>query len=375
MQTYFAPPERSDAAGLSRDILTISINPLVDGLMTVANGFFAVLNEHRQIVALNEAFLKLMGIDDAWKVLGLRPGEYVNCVHSCEMPGGCGTSPFCASCGAVIAIMAALTDNSPQERTCCVTVEKDNKELELFFQVRCCPVSISGKRFVLLFLHDISIQQQRAYLESTFFHDINNLLTGLMGKSELFQMKGVWDEERFGELKRMIQRMAQEMSIQKTMANSISHCYKPLYSLISVNTLLDEVEETFRNHPLVRDGSFRVSRIVTDSVLVTDQHLVLRILVNMVTNALEATAGGGKVKVFTEPTGNAMSFCVWNSGAISREIALRIFQRNFSTKGELGHGLGTYSMKLFGEKVLGGQVNFTSSDQDGTTFRLTLQQQ
>ena len=53
-------------------------------------------------------------------------------------------------------------------------------------------------------------------------------------------------------------------------------------------------------------------------------------------------------------------------------LALRIFKRNFTTKEQLGHGLGTYSMKFFGEKVLGGLVDFTTSETAGTTFRLTL---
>ena len=45
----------------------------------------------------------------------------------------------------------------------------------------------------------------------------------------------------------------------------------------------------------------------------------------------------------------------------------RIFQRSFSTKGSPGRGLGTYAMKLFGESVLGGQVDFETG-AEGTTF-------
>lgn len=121
-RTYFATPERASVAELKSDVSAISHNPLVDGLMYVANGLFAVLNEHRQILALNESFLKLMGIEDAGTILGLRPGEYVKCIHACEMPDGCGTSPYCATCGAVISIIAALSTEQPQESACSVTV-------------------------------------------------------------------------------------------------------------------------------------------------------------------------------------------------------------------------------------------------------------
>jgi len=90
--TYFAPPERASEAVLFDEINCVAHNPLVDGLMYVANGLFAVLNEQRQILALNESFLNLMGIEDASEILGLRPGEYVRCVHACDMPGGCAIS-------------------------------------------------------------------------------------------------------------------------------------------------------------------------------------------------------------------------------------------------------------------------------------------
>jgi signal transduction histidine kinase len=93
----------------------------------------------------------------------------------------------------------------------------------------------------------------------------------------------------------------------------------------------------------------------------------------MVTNALEATEPGGTVKVFIEPGGNSVTFCVWNRKHIPQKDALRIFTRNFTTKKQPGHGLGTYSMKFFGETILGGIVGFTSTELEGTTFRLSLQ--
>jgi sensor histidine kinase regulating citrate/malate metabolism len=51
-------------------------------------------------------------------------------------------------------------------------------------------------------------------------------------------------------------------------------------------------------------------------------------------------------------------FSVWNAGGIPKPIALQIFRRSFSTKATKGRGLGTFSMKLFGERYLGGTVRF-----------------
>jgi signal transduction histidine kinase len=99
----------------------------------------------------------------------------------------------------------------------------------------------------------------------------------------------------------------------------------------------------------------------------------------MARNALEASADGGVARVWCEavegggdPTRPAVRFSVHNDGAIAPELQPRIFQRSFSTKAQRGRGLGTYSMKLLGERYLGGAVSFASSAERGTTFSIAL---
>ena len=92
----------------------------------------------------------------------------------------------------------------------------------------------------------------------------------------------------------------------------------------------------------------------------------------MVINALEASEAGDTVKLTVEATENQVTFAVWNRASIPNQVAIRIFQRNFSTKQNSGRGLGTYSMKLFGEEVLGGKVGFFTSEEEGTRFYFIL---
>jgi len=92
----------------------------------------------------------------------------------------------------------------------------------------------------------------------------------------------------------------------------------------------------------------------------------------MILNALEATEDGGEVLFRIEEEGDMLNFAVWNSAVIPPPIALRVFQHYFSTKEESGRGVGTYSMKIFGEKLLGGKVFFTSTEADGTWFNFAL---
>lgn len=56
---------------------------------------------------------------------------------------------------------------------------------------------------------------------------------------------------------------------------------------------------------------------------------------------------------------------------MSRSVQLQVFQRSFSTKG-IGRGIGTYSIKLFAEKYLGGKVRFESREPTGTLFQVML---
>jgi hypothetical protein len=90
----------------------------------------------------------------------------------------------------------------------------------------------------------------------------------------------------------------------------------------------------------------------------------------MVKNSLEAIPRGETVRVWAEGNADTLTFHVFNPGVVPAEVARQIFKRSFSTKSSQGRGLGTYSMKLFGETYLGGRVSFTSDD--GIVFTISL---
>src|SRR5512133_3429466 len=98
--TWFLAPEREDSDRLGTQIAHATASPLVEALLRSWSGAIAVLNRKRQVVAINASYLELLGFDDPGEVLGLRPGEMVNCVHAAEFPGRCGTAPACRTCGA-----------------------------------------------------------------------------------------------------------------------------------------------------------------------------------------------------------------------------------------------------------------------------------
>jgi sensor histidine kinase regulating citrate/malate metabolism len=92
----------------------------------------------------------------------------------------------------------------------------------------------------------------------------------------------------------------------------------------------------------------------------------------MVMNAVEALPLGGQAQIWHERHAGRTTFVVQNPGCLAPEVVDRIFQRSFSTKAERGRGLGTYTMKLLGESVLGGKVGFHSDWANGTRFFIEL---
>lgn len=373
MKTYFAPAERASDDALKIDIDIVANHTLVNGLLQAVCGLLAVLNEQRQIVSLNTTLLKMLDIENPEQVLGFRPGEAIGCVHARENSGGCGTAEACASCGAVIAIVTSQAENKAAENICAAKVRKNGVESDLFLRVQAVPMDLSGRRFLLLFLQDITRQQQLAALERVFFHDVSNLVTGLAGTNALLvkETQG-FAQELAVEARQLTRHLVREVQCQKHLVQSELWAHPLELSPVSASQVFGEIQRLFRHHPAAKGKVLRCVESGAPAELATDIFLVSRVLSNLVTNALEATPPGGEVRLWAQDSPEAVSFCVWNEQAIPETVALRVFQRNFTTKDGAGRGLGTFSTKLFGEQILKGKVQFTSSPDEGTVFELRL---
>ncbi|MCL2863709.1 MAG: ATP-binding protein [Methanimicrococcus sp.] len=115
-----------------------------------------------------------------------------------------------------------------------------------------------------------------------------------------------------------------------------------------------------------------VSSVVSSGTekITTDKVLLSRILVNMTKNAIEATDKGGTVTISSRSIGNMIRFNVHNSSVIPQEVRDRLFNSQFSTKGN-NRGIGMFSIRMLGE-LLGGVVGFDSKEDEGTCFYIDL---
>jgi len=357
---------------LHEEIREISENPIITGLLNSMCGMMAVLNEERQVVALNDKFLKMLGLEDANELMGLRLGEVMKCVHADEQPAGCSSTKYCQTCGAAISVVTTLAQDVPAERFCALTAKREGKLVDISLLVKSQPLKIESRNFVLLFIQDITLDQRRAAFERAFYHDINNMLNGLVQASELL------DEAGDAEIREIIissaLKLQQEIAIQRQLSFGDSgNCnYSSLWSTLPLKKIFLDLERFYSTHSSLEEKHLKFELSMPDLEITTDFAALSRVLINMINNGLEATEKGGEVKLWVDKEGDELSFNVWNNAFIPFLIAQRIFQRNFSTKSQVGRGTGTYTMKLFGEEVLGGKVSFTSSREEGTVFTLKL---
>lgn len=368
--TFFAPAERASARALARAIQTVMSSPLVGALLEKMGGVVVILNRERQVLAVNHALLDLLALDDAESLLGLRPGEVLQCVHANDMPGGCGTSRFCATCGAALAIVASQKESQRVIRECVMRATRRGKPVDLDFRVSAETILIEDQPFTLLLLEDVSAEKRRLALERTFFHDISNTISALTLTAEL--LSADWPGSPVNRLQHLVSHLAREVEIQKFLTRDQADDFRLTPEPTSVQFLLSELHRIITMHPASQGRHVRIANPMLDREMTTDVTLVLRVLNNMALNALEATPEGREIRIAATPQKHHVTFQVWNQKPIPPLIAGRIFQRYFSTKSGQGRGVGTFSMKLFAEKYLQGHVAFSSTPHEGTTFTLQL---
>jgi signal transduction histidine kinase len=269
-----------------------------------------------------------------------------------------------------MAILAAQCGKSPAHEECWIGMRRNNKRESVEFHAKATPLVLGDTDLVVLALHDISDQKRRGVLEQSFLHDARNLLGGIITWSDVLQHE--FSDEAVTSIRALALQLREQLAGHRILAQAEKGELVVNRAALDLPALARALREAFSRHPRGEGKDFVIRFPSTAVPPISDQSLVLRVLSNMVTNALEASSAGATVAVRYDVLAGAPTFTVHNPGTISAEVAPRIFQRSFSTKSEPGHGVGTYSMRLLAEQYLGGRVTFTSSPESGTAFTLTL---
>jgi nitrogen-specific signal transduction histidine kinase len=372
--TFFAPAGRAEAATLTSAREKILRDQFLLPFIEAMPVYVLVLNEKRQILAVNSPLREAFGIRDLEEFIGRRPGEALACSRFAEGPDGCGTGRHCAVCGAVLAIVESQKSNVSSRRECSLALD-DNAGTCLDLEVVATPLVLAGMHLTVLAMRDVGAEKRRSVLEKVFFHDVLNTAGGINGLATALaegEFRGPEQEAQArGWMVELSARLIDEITHQRKLLAAERGEFVPDWGAVAVRALLQEVQTLYANHEIAA-GRRLVLGPVPEVTIVSDGAILRRIIGNLVKNALEATAPGETVTLFAAQDGEGVVFVVHNPGVMPEEVQLQLFQRSFSTKSGDGRGIGTYSVKLFGERYLKGKVAFTSTEQAGTTFRFTV---
>ena len=199
-------------------------------------------------------------------------------------------------------------------------------------------------------------------------HDFNNLLATIMGNISMAMMH------------------CKSQEVERLLKSAEKACYTARRLLESVKSLSGDIELKLERLDLERVVEEALStvfipediRVVKDLAgadgywIVADRDQIIRVLQNLITNAVDAMDRGGVLTIRAKPSpdGRMMAVSVSDTGrGIPEEILDKIFTPFFSTKME-GRGLGLFIVKKIVEKH-GGSIS-VSSGKEGTTFTFTV---
>jgi len=327
-----------------------------------------VLDHQRRVVLANAKAVEVTR-REAHELMGLRLGEALDCVHARETPGGCGTTEFCAWCGALRAVKSGLANASGQAE--CSMLRQGRHGLEaLDLRVTVKPISLEGQILALVAIQDVSHEKRRRTLERLFFHDALNTAGGLRGLMELLCLdvpENLRDKAEF--IRDALSHLVDEIISHKVVMAAENDELSVSPTVLEARDILTKVAALGRVHGrgvevAVDPGSPLIE-------FVSDQTLVKRILINLVKNAVEASRPGQTVTLGCDLEHNRVALWVRNTAVMAQETRMRIFTRGFSSKDE-SRGLGTYGARLLAERYLEGHIRCRSQAPEGTTFTILL---
>ncbi len=317
------PSHAARTRGLAESLLE---NPVAHALLDSLPGYALILSEDRQLLAGPREVLEELGLTTPESLQGLRAGELFRCLP--------------------------VRDGFSRTRQ---------------FQVTSVPLRVGGVGELLFLFKETTEHKHREVLEQVFLHDLLNLAGELEGIAARLREQPADADARCGLLQELARQLVDEIQSQRILLGADGGSAAAQSRMIRPGEILDRLARFFATSEAAEGRRLEVQAGAQEP-FACDPVLLTRVLVNLVKNALEATPKGGTVKVWHERQKDRRGFVVENPGVIPSEVAARVFERCFSTKACQGRGLGTFSAKLLGEQLLGGEVGFAPHGGTSTRF-------
>jgi len=372
-QTLHTRRQAEESLRREREFSSQLIESSVDGIMAFSRTF--------QIVAWNDGMERMTGVPKA-DALGQSAAEYF---------------PFLAEFGGVTHLPEAPTGSPPVARDVPFLIAATGRKG--FFDGHFSPLRDASGAVAgwLAILHDIT---SRRVLEDQFrqaqkmeavgrlaggvAHDFNNLLMAILGYGELLRRRLTGQEACLEDL-REIEAAAQRAAALTRQLLALSRQQVMNPKVLDLNTVIVEMDKMLRRL-IGEDIDLKTVPAAELWRVKADAGQVEQIVMNLVVNARDAMAGGGKLTIETAnvtleadciggqaefKSGAYVMLAVTDTGTgMDAEVRSRIFEPFYTTKptGE-GTGLGLSTVHGIVTQS-GGHIEVYSEVGHGTTFKV-----
>ncbi len=337
----------------------------------------ALMSLNYQLLLVNKTMNGLLDHLDNKALFHKRIGDSFRCQYAHKSKNGCGSSVNCQFCGIIKALTISKNENAQHTEESYLSLVHPNGELKSFLNLRITttPFYYRRKKYLFLTLSDISEELRRRMMERIFFHDILNKAGNILGIVDIFpsyQTNGEKSSSLMESLRITSADLIEEILYQRDFSAAEHNELRPRFERKNTLEIIKLTKAQIENSDVAFNKEILISDDSVNLDLITDGVLLRRVLLNMLKNALEATRQNGIINFGCKSLSDThVRFWVQNNTVIPKEIQIQIFTKSFSTK-ESGLGLGTYSIRLLGEKYLKGKISFQSNAESGTVFMIDL---
>ncbi|WP_051261056.1 hybrid sensor histidine kinase/response regulator [Desulfovibrio inopinatus] len=211
-------------------------------------------------------------------------------------------------------------------------------------------------------------------------HDLKSPLVSIIAITQLLATESNINEENQSYIAniesvcyRMLQHINMTLDLFKMETGSYQCIPHPVDLLHILDKVLDEIGF------LAEDKHLQVQISVCDHPRQKNDHFIARaepisafaMISNLVKNAFEAAPPQSHVSIALQREDDMATFRIHNFGVVPLDIRDRFFDKYTTSGKEGGTGLGTYSARLIA-RTFGGDVKFSTSDDEGTQLVVTL---
>lgn len=337
--------------------------------LKAGNDVSVILNKTLEILPDAMQFPNLAEVSITYGKLNYTTKEFSTCKHHISSSIGIGNKKV----GALKVGYRAVSKKAAT-RNLFLTEEKNlikivARELSLF--IKRAAVEENNKKLEMQLQHS----ERLAFvgeLSAGIAHELNEPLGRILGFAQLVKKNGSLTEQQDTDIDRIIKASLYTREIIKKLM-LFSRQMPRQINAVNLNTIVQsilyfiDIRFQSRGIKIVERLDQHLPVIEADSVQIS------QVLVNLITNAIHAMAGGGKITIATKRKQNQVSLVVSDTGSgMSNEVKRKIFEPFYTTKpvGQ-GTGLGLSVVQGIVEEHKG-KILVSSSPGKGSRFEIVL---